>query len=191
MAFNTDTSACYNDCSFTHNRYNIRYLCCCLRIGILCYCAYSVFILTRRAVMANIINYARSYNKFNKLLMDELDLPTAYLERSGYLIWYNNAFLTQPVTMLNLQSIYPLFSQTFQRIASLYALLTAKPMLLLPKKSICFHLATDFSELFLTRRQYIIMILLMISKIFHYLTEAILLFHYIFMMKASLTSTAK
>lgn len=42
--------------------------------------------------MANIINYAMSYNKFNKLLMEELDLPTAYLDASGYLIWYNNAF---------------------------------------------------------------------------------------------------
>ena len=51
-----------------------------------------LYYFNKRAVMANIINYAMSYNKFNKLLMDELDLPTAYLDASGYLIWYNNAF---------------------------------------------------------------------------------------------------
>ncbi len=51
-----------------------------------------LYYFNKRAVMANIINYAMSYNKFNKLLMEELDLPTAYLDASGYLIWYNNAF---------------------------------------------------------------------------------------------------
>lgn len=51
-----------------------------------------LYYFNKRAVMANIINYAMSYNKFNKLLMEELDLPTAYLDASGSLIWYNNAF---------------------------------------------------------------------------------------------------
>ncbi len=47
---------------------------------------------SKKAVITNIINYAISYNKLNKLLMEELDLPTAYLDISGNLIWYNNAF---------------------------------------------------------------------------------------------------